>query len=200
MIGTYTRFYTMKKAALLIIDMQHDFASKDGVLPVAGAGEVIKPIRHILSEFRSRNLPVFHVVRVHQPDGADVEWFRSDIFRKTPFAVRGTRGADVIAELTPNPGEYLLEKIRMSAFMGTGIDLTLRTLGVGTVVIAGIQTPNCIRTTVFDAMAYHYRTILVDDATGAQTREIHEANVLDMKNIGVQILKAADIAPWLDSL
>jgi len=39
----------------------------------------------------------------------------------------------------------------------------------------------------------------VGDATGAQTKEIHEANVLDMKNIGVKILNTADMAPWLDS-
>lgn len=189
----------MKKAALLIIDMQNDFASKKAVLPVAGAEKVISPLTQVLSEFRTRHLPIFHVVRVHHPDGSDVEWFRSEKFKSTPFAVRGTPGVDVIDELKPKPGEYLLEKTRMSAFIGTGLDLTLRTLGVETVVIAGIQTPNCVRTTVFDAMAYNYETILVDDATGAQTREIHEANVLDMKNIGVTVINTADLTSWLDS-
>jgi nicotinamidase-related amidase len=87
----------------------------------------------------------------------------------------------------------------MSAFLGTGLDLMLRTLEVSTVVVGGVQTPNCIRTTVFDAMAFNYETILVDDATGAQTREIHDANVLDMKNIGVHILGTEDISSWLDS-
>lgn len=87
----------------------------------------------------------------------------------------------------------------MSAFLGTNLDLMLRTLEVSTVVVGGVQTPNCIRTTVFDAMALNYETILVDDATGAQTKEIHDANILDMKNIGVQILSAADISSWLNS-
>jgi len=86
----------------------------------------------------------------------------------------------------------------MSAFIGTPLDLILRTLGVTNVVVGGIQTPNCIRTTVFDAMAYNYETVLVQDATAAQTKDIHEANVLDMKNIGVRILNTADIASWLD--
>ncbi|PWR75124.1 cysteine hydrolase family protein [Methanospirillum stamsii] len=190
----------MKKPALLIIDMQNDFASKKAVLPVAGAENVISPLTQVLSEFRARNLPIFHVVRVHHPDGSDVEWFRAEKFKSTPFAVRRTPGADVIDELKPKPGEYLLEKTRMSAFIGTGLDLTLRTLGIEIVVIAGIQTPNCIRTTVFDAMAYNYETVLVNDATGAQTREIHEANVLDMKNIGVTVINAPDLANWLDSI
>ncbi|NLV28108.1 MAG: cysteine hydrolase [Methanomicrobiales archaeon] len=189
----------MKKPALLIIDMQNDFASKNAILPVAGAEEVISPLKQVLSEFRARNLPVFHVVRVHHPDGSDVEWFRAEKFKSTPFAIRGAPGAEVIDALKPAPGEYILEKIRMSAFIGTGLDLILRTLGVEVVVIVGIQTPNCVRTTVFDAMAYNYETILVHDATGAQTKEIHEANVLDMKNIGVHIIETAELPTWLNA-
>ncbi len=188
-----------QNVALLIIDMQNDFASAQAVNPVAGAQAVITPLTHLLSLFREKQLPIFHIVRIHEPDGSDVEWFRADLFKNKPFAVRGTRGAAVIDELTPVPGEHLIEKVRMSAFIGTTLDLMLRTLGVNTVFVGGIQTPNCIRTTVFDAMAYNYETILVHDATGAQTKEIHEANVLDMKNIGVKILNTTDVAPWLDS-
>jgi len=188
-----------RKPALLIIDMQNDFASTHAVLPVAGAQAVITPLTQLLSLFREKQLPIFHIVRVHEPDGSDVEWFRAEMFKEKPFAVRGSHGAAVIDELTPLPGEHLIEKVRMSAFIGTTLDLMLRTLGVNTVVVGGIQTPNCIRTTVFDAMAYNYETILIANATGAQTKENHEANVLDMQNIGVKILNTADIAPWLDS-
>lgn len=191
--------YMRRKPAFLIINMQNDFVSSHAVLPVAGAQAVINPLTYILSLFREKHLPVFHIVRVHEPDGSDIELFRAEKFRSTPFAVRGTHGAAVIDELTPLPGEHLIEKIRMSAFLGTNLDLMLRTLEVSTVVVGGVQTPNCIRTTVFDAMALNYETILVDDATGAQTREIHDANILDMKNIGVQILSTADISSWLNS-
>ena len=84
----------------------------------------------------------------------------------------------------------MIEKIRMSAFIGTELDLMLRTLGITGLVVTGVQTPNCIRTTVFDAIAYNYPVILVDDATGAQSEEIHQANVRDMANIGVRIMDA----------
>ncbi|PKL58578.1 MAG: cysteine hydrolase, partial [Methanomicrobiales archaeon HGW-Methanomicrobiales-4] len=155
----------MRKPALLIIDMQNDFVLDEKPLQVRGAADIIPRIRTVLSYFRSRTLPVFHIVRIHRPDGSDVEIIRQDLFKMTPFAVEGTHGAAVIDEISPAPGEYILPKIRMSAFIGTGLDLTLRTLGVDTVVVAGIQTPNCIRTTVFDAIAYNYHACLVDDAT-----------------------------------
>ncbi|MFA6332874.1 MAG: isochorismatase family cysteine hydrolase [Methanoregula sp.] len=188
----------MGKAALLIIDMQNDFVLDGMPNKVAGARAVIPKIQAVLAEFRKHSLPVFHVVRVHRPDGSDVEIIRQEKFRNHPFAVAGSHGAAVIDELAPRNGEYVLEKIRMSAFIGTELDLMLKTLGVTTVVVCGIQTPNCIRTTVFDAIAYNYPAVLVDDATGAASEEVHRANVRDMSNIGVRIVKVADVPGLFD--
>ena len=188
----------MKRAALLIIDMQNDFVGEGAILQVTGAERIIPKIQEVLELFRSRNLPVIHVLRVHTSDGSDVEIFRRHIFQETSFAVEGTRGAAVIDDLAPKSGEYELKKTRMSAFIGTPLDLILRSQMVDTVVVAGIQTPNCVRTTVFDAMAYNYHACLVDDATGAQNDEIHQSNVRDMRNIGVVILQAEDLPSFLD--
>jgi nicotinamidase-related amidase len=183
----------MERTALLIIDMQNDFVLEGKPYAVAGARAVVPKIQEVLSLFRARGLPVIHVLRVHRPDGSDVEIIRQERFRNNPFAVAGTHGAAVIDELKPREGEYVLEKIRMSAFIGTELDLLLRSLGVTSVVVTGIQTPNCIRTTVFDAIAFNYPVILVDDAVGAASEEIHRANVRDMANIGVQVVRSADL-------
>ena len=189
----------MGKGALLIIDMQNDFVLDGKPLKVAGASAVIPKIQVVLAEFRKRKLPVFHILRVHRSDGSDVEITRQELFRRQPFAVSGTHGAAVIDELAPQAGEYVITKIRMSAFIGTELDLMLRTLGITTLVVCGIQTPNCIRTTVFDGIAFNYPVVLVDDATGAASGEVHLANIRDMQNIGVRIAKARDVAGLLDA-
>ncbi len=188
----------MGRPALLIIDMQNDFVLEGKPLRVTGAAAVIPKIQSVLAEFRQRNLPVFHILRVHRPDGSDVEITRQDLFRKQPFAVAGTHGAAVIDELVPLAGEYVLTKTRMSAFIGTELDLMLRTLGVTNLVVCGIQTPNCIRTTAFDAIAYNYPVVLVGDATGAASGEVHLTNIRDMQNIGVKIIKTVDVSGHLD--
>lgn len=185
------------RPALLLIDMQNDFVREGKALRVAGAEAIIPGIRSVLDLFRERRLPVVHVLRVHRPDGSDVEIMRQETFRRTPFAVEGTEGAEVISELVPAGGEFVIRKIRMSAFLGTDLDLLLRSIGVDTVVVAGIQTPNCIRTTVFDAMAFNYRTVLVADAVAAQSDEIHRCNVRDMERIGVSVLTAGELAGFL---
>ena len=185
------------RPALLLIDMQNDFVRDGKPLRVAGADAIIPKVREVLELFREKRLPVVHVLRVHRPDGSDVEIMRQEIFRRTPFAVEGTEGADVIGELAPKRGEFTIRKIRMSAFLGTDLDLLLRSIGVDTVVVTGIQTPNCIRTTVFDAMAYNYSACLVADAVAAQSDEIHRCNVRDMERIGVKILTAAEMGRFL---
>ena len=187
----------MERPALLIIDMQNDFVREGSPYLVAGAAAVVPKIQEVLAEFRKRKLPVFHILRVHRPDGSDVEIIRQEKFKKLPFAVAGTHGAAVIDELAPRTGEYILTKTRMSAFIGTELDLMLRTLGITTVVVTGIQTPNCIRTTVFDAIAYNYPTVLVDDAVGAATEEVHRANLRDMENIGVRVVTSTDVPGFL---
>jgi nicotinamidase-related amidase len=185
------------RPALLLIDMQNDFVRDGKPLRVAGADAIIPKVRSLLALFRRRRLPVIHVLRVHRPDGSDVEIMRQEIFRRTPFAVEGTEGADVIDELAPVRGECTIRKIRMSAFLGTDLDLLLRSIGVDTVVVAGIQTPNCIRTTVFDALAFNYAAVLVTDAVAAQSEEIHRCNVRDMERIGVTILTEAELERFL---
>jgi nicotinamidase-related amidase len=187
----------MKRHALLIIDMQNDFVLEDKPIRVAQAKNVVPVIRDVLAQFRKRKLPVFHILRVHRKDGSDVEITRQDHFREHPFAVEGTRGAGVIDELSPLPGEYVVPKIRMSAFIATGLDLMLRNLGITDLVVTGIQTPNCIRTTVFDAIAYNYPVILVADAVGAQNDEIHNANLRDMAAIGIRVVNAWDLGSVL---
>jgi nicotinamidase-related amidase len=179
----------MKKPALLIIDMQNDFVCESAPMQMPGAKPVITSIRQVLEVFRKKGYPVFHVVRVHRGDGSDVEIFRREIFKSVPFAVEGTKGSDIIDELQPLQGEYIIRKNRMSAFMNTDLDLLLRSLGIDTVFITGIQTPNCIRTTVFDAAAYGYQTYLVEDAVGARDTAVHNANISDMANIGTIIIK-----------
>lgn len=72
--------------------------------------------------------------------------------------------------------------------MNTELDFMLRRLGVENLVVTGTQYPNCVRTTVYDGVALDYNVTLITDATSAQTKEVAEANIFDMKNIGVECI------------
>jgi nicotinamidase-related amidase len=180
-----------KKYALIIIDMQNDFVLPGSPACVSGAFETIAVIRCLLDLFREKGWPVFHVVREYRDDGSDIEFTRLDGFlKKKRYVVPGTKGAEIVDALAPVSGEYKIIKNRFSAFMNTELDFMLRRIGANHLVVCGTQYPNCIRTTIFDAIAYGYPVINITNATSAQTRGIAEANILDLKNIGVACMNA----------
>ena len=70
----------------------------------------------------------------------------------------------------------------------TKLDLMLRRLKVDTVVLIGTTTPNCIRTTCYDAVAMDYRTVVIEKCCSSQTEEIQRVNMEDMERIGAEII------------
>ncbi len=183
----------MNKTALLIIDMQKDFCLPGAPFEVFGAMKVAKKIQEALEACRKHDVPVIHVFRYYRADGSDVELTRYGAFVKAGTSlVRGTESAEILDELEPIDGEYLVVKQRWSAFFQTELDMLLRRLGVDQIVVTGVQTPNCIRGTVWDANSLDYEVIVLTDGTGAKTDAVHEANLLDMKNIGIQLISTEE--------
>ena len=131
-----------------------------------------------LEHFRTTGKPVFHIRRSYRTDGTDVELPRLEQFKQHGFkVVAGTPGAEIVDELKPKPDEYIIIKSRWSGFFKTSLDLLLIRLGIKTVVLTGVQTPNCVRTTAYDAISYDLDTIVVSDCSAALTSEIHQYNL-----------------------
>ena len=174
---------------LVIVDMQNDFVLPGSPLCIAGAYETIPRIQEALEAFRKAQWPVFHIVREHRADGSDVEITRVQGFlNEAKYAIPGTKGCEIVEPLQPREGEFRIAKQRFSAFMHTELDFILRRLGITHIVVCGTQYPVCIRTTVFDAIAYGYQVTVLTDATSAKTPEVAEANIEDMRNIGVRCI------------
>jgi nicotinamidase-related amidase len=169
--------------------MQNDFVLSGSPACVAGAYDTVPSIKRLLEFFRLNKLPVFHVVREYRADGSDIERNRLDGFlRKSRYLVPGTRGCEIVDPLRPIEGEYRVVKNRYSCFMNTELDFMLRRIGVTHLAVCGTQYPNCIRATIFDAVCYGYNVINIIDATSAQTQEIAQANIVDIRNIGVDCI------------
>ncbi|XP_070027435.1 probable inactive nicotinamidase At3g16190 isoform X2 [Nicotiana sylvestris] len=165
------------KTALLVIDMQKDFVLPGAPMLVKG-GEAIVP----------NVIKTVEVVREHDPLGRDVELFRRHLYGdgKPKPTSKGSVGAELVDGLVIQEDDYKLVKTRFSAFFNTNLHSYLQGIGITNLVIIGVQTPNCIRQTVFDAVALDYeRVTVIIDATAAATPDIHIANIIDMKNVGV---------------
>lgn len=184
----------MSDTALLVIDMQKDFVLPVGPACVAGALASVPTLRRLLERARAGGWRVVHVVREHRPDGSDAEPFRRAAFAQgRGICVAGSEGSEIIPELAPLPGELKLVKRRFSAFLFTELDALLRRLGVRTLVLGGTQYPNCVRGTAVDAMSRDYRVVVVTDACSAQTQQVAEANIADLRGMGIACVPLAGL-------
>jgi nicotinamidase-related amidase len=173
---------SQENSALVIVDMQKDFLDDWGACFVPGSRSVVPAIASVLDAFRAAHLPVIHVITVWQKDGADMSRFTtSEILMERGLRV-GEAGTDPIDELTPLPNEYVVRKIRYSAFYGTELETLLRALGTVHVVTVGVATNYCVRSTVHDAAFRDFLPVVLRDCTTSYTEEEHAQTLRDIES------------------
>ena len=184
------------RAALILIDMQKGFIDADSPLCIAGAAATVPACAQALEAARAHGMAVFHVRRTYAADGSDVEAVRYRTWAEggRPLSSAWPESLACPPALEPVPGEPIIMKPSWSAFFGTNLHGRLRARGVGTIVLAGTTTPNCVRSTAYDGMALGYNVAVLVDATSSRTPEVQEANLRDMAYVGVQTLTSDELA------
>lgn len=176
--------------ALIVIDMQKAFIEAESPLCIAGAKSTIPACASAIEAARSKGIPVFFVKRQYRENGSDVELTRYDKWKNGKPLAPGSHGPlseEFPVELTPGEDDYVIVKPRWSAFFGTELDIILRRLQIRTVVLTGTTTPNCIRTTCYDANSLEYNVVILEDCCSSMTPEIQKANIEDMERMGAII-------------
>lgn|GEM_PF-81920 len=184
------------RAAFLLIDMQNGFIDGASPLCIAGAAATVPACAHALAAAREHGLAVFHVRRAYAADGSDVEAVRWETWAEggRPLSAADPASLDCPPELSPAPGEPVIMKPSWSAFFGTDLAALLRARGIGTLVLAGTTTPNCVRSTAYDGLARGFNVAVLRDATSSRSPEAQEANLADMEAAGIQLIHTGDFA------
>lgn len=155
----------MKNTAVVILDMTYDFVH--GELTTPRAFEVLEPIQKLTEFAHEHRIPVIYVSDAHLKVDRELEIWG-------PHSMKGTEGAKITPELEVTDADYVLEKHTYSGFFGTGLDLLLRSLGVTTIMIAGLHTNMCCRHTSADAYALGYKILVAKETTNAFTEEEYQ--------------------------
>lgn len=184
------------RATFLLIDMQNGFIDGASPLCIAGAAATVPTCARALEAARAHGVPVYHVRRTYAADGSDVEAVRWKAWAEggRPLSPADPISLDCPPELAPAPGEPVVVKPSWSAFFGTDLDALLRARGIGTIVLAGTTTPNCVRSTAYDGLALGFNVAVLRDATSSRSPEAQEANLADMEAVGIQLLHTDDFA------
>ena len=166
----------VENGAILIVDMLNDFCKEGGSMVLYEGMEAVEPIRNLIAKARERDMPVIYINDCHRADKYDREFQK-----RTPHCIEGTWGAQVIEELRPKAQDYCIPKRRFSGFFQTDLDLVLRELEVKTVIVTGVVTNICVRSTCHDAFFLGYQVIVPEDCVRATAPREQESTLWDIE-------------------
>ncbi len=207
----------LERTALVMVDMQNAFASKGGMLDLAGidvtpAAAAVTNARVVLDAAHHVRVPVIYLVIGYPPDlstagGEDSPNPRKELalclMRERPelrgkLLTHGTWDFQIVDELTPQPGDQVISKARYSGFAGTPLDAVLRSRGIQYLLMAGIASNVCVESTLRDAYFHEYWPVMIEDATmAAGPPEIQRATVYNVATFFGWVSTAAEVAQVL---
>ena len=159
------------RAAVLVVDMLNEFLEPGGEMVLLEGRRVIEPINRLLTASRKMGMRVVWLCDEHPiPEDKEFE-------KRMPHCIGGTWNAGIIDAMDVAPEELRISKRRYSGFFGTDLDLRLREWGVEQVVVTGVVTNICVRSTVHDAYFLGYDVFVPEDCVSA-TSDREQASTL----------------------
>ncbi len=180
--------------ALVMIDMQRDFLEPSGFGAALGndvsqLASCVEPAKRLIEGFRRAGLPVVHTPECHRPDLSDCPPAKrargggslriGDPGPMGRILVAGEAGAEIVRELYPRPGEFVVDKPGKGAFYAAPLEGLLRERGITHLVVGGVTTEVCVQTTMREANDRGFECLLAEDATASYFPVFKQA-VLEM--------------------
>ena len=181
-----------QRIALLVYDMQVGILSQ-----IKNADQITRQVLKVLRAAREAGVRVFFSRHLSLPKElmgvfqlrTAMAWQRvSSPEEVNPWFLRDSPGFQIVPELTPLPTEGVFDKLAMSAFEGTWLDLALRDSGINAFVIVGVATEIGIEPTVRHGADLGYIPVLVSDACGAGNEEAAKRSLENLKFMGDAIV------------
>ena len=189
-------------AAVLVVDMQNAFASRGGMLDLAGidisgASCVTQNIRNVLDVARRAGVLIVYLQMGYNADLSNAGGIHSPNYHKElamhlmksrpelkgKLLTEDTWDFAIVEELQPQAGDIVVRKTRYSGFAGTTLDSQLRSRAIRYLFFLGIATNVCVESTLRDAYFLDYWPILIADAAlPAGSAALHEATLYNVEN------------------
>jgi ureidoacrylate peracid hydrolase len=210
-LGTLDRKVDPRHCALLVIDMQNDFlheqgkARREGSRDLGPMMEMVPRQARVIEAARAAGVPVVFVLQTTLPDQASSSdvWIEARSrarYSGQDMCIDGSWGQEVISELKPAPADHFVKKYRYSGFVGTNLDLLLRSLERRTVVCVGTSTNVCVEATAWDAFHHEYYVVYAADACASWDMALHTSTLTTAANRYATVADVKDlISCWHDS-
>ena len=186
-----------KRPCLLVIDMIRGYTDPASSLYAPTYRAVNQAVMHLLAAVRKHDVPVVFTTLAY-----DEQHQQGGHFLRKITALQQLNRQPALAQLqeglTPQPGDQVFTKQYASAFFGTSLLSFLNYRRIDSLIITGVSTSGCIRATATDAMQYGFIPMVVMDAVGDRSEEIHRANLYDLQMKYADLYTSEDILTHLN--
>jgi maleamate amidohydrolase len=183
------------RPALILVDLIRAYF-EPGAAFYLGSDECLSAAARVLGAARQAAVPVLFTRVEYDRDGISGGLF----VRKIPALRRLVAGdplGEIMPEVAPGDREIVVVKQYASAFFGTSLAATLRTLGVDTLIITGVSTSGCVRATAVDALQLGFVPLVVRQAVGDRDPRPHEAALFDLQAKYAEVVDEDAVLAWL---
>jgi nicotinamidase-related amidase len=169
--------------AVVLIEYQNDFTSDGGVLHGAVSGVMertgmLANTRMVVEKARAAGATVMHAPITFAAGYNELSSHPYGILKGVVDGnafVKGTWGADILDDLTPQAGDIVIEGKRgLDTFASTNLDFILRSKGIDTIALGGFLTNCCVESTMRTGYENGYRVITLSDCVAATSEEEHD--------------------------
>jgi len=192
-----------RRCALIVQDMQNDVISEGGAFAASGspaharAQRVVDNLRRLADAARARGVMIIHVWFLVEP-GAPGLTLNAPLFQgvvDNNAMVRGSWGAAPVDGLEPRPGDFIVEKMRMSAWEGTRLETFLKSGGRDVIISTGAWTNMSVEHTARTGADKGYFVVVPEDCCSTMNAEWHDASInFALRNVSVVASSNAVIA------
>ena len=170
---------------MLIQDLQNDVIIEGGAFADSGAPahatsqNVVANVKSLAEAARKAGVPVIHIWYIVE-QGAPGLKQNAPLFQGVKDAnglVRGTWGAAPAEGLEPQDGDFVVEKMRMSGWQGTRLELLLTGLGRDTIIVTGAWTNMSIEHTARTGADMGYYMVVPEDGCSTMNADWHNASI-----------------------
>jgi gluconolactonase len=174
-----------KTTALIVQDLQNDVIIEGGAFADSGSPghakeqNVVENVKNLMAAARSVGVPVIHVHYIVE-EGAPGLKLNAPLFqglKDTNALVRGTWGAAPAEGLEPQDGDFIVQKMRMSAWQGTRLENLLRGFGTETIVITGAWTNMSIEHTARTGADMGFTIYVAEDGCSTMNADWQNASI-----------------------
>lgn len=171
------------RPAVLLIDMQNDFCDPDAPTTLyPSICRTFEPIKRLTRAAREHGVPVMYTQGLVAANGSSAGLWRLKMKHHglRGVQIEGTRGAEIIDELAPQPGDRVIRKWRPSAFFRTDLEVFLSVGQIDTLLMCGTSMSGCVRATVTDGFMRDIRCMVVREGVADRSEAILKSNLFDV--------------------